>query len=499
MPVTEGRASMKKQGTTILVIGGLLVLAWLTRFYRIDHWSLFSDEIWSAMASRDGSLWDMLRYVYFHESHPPGYHLLMRTVQAWFGFSDTALRMPSLLAGVALVYAVYHYGCRWLDRRTGLLAALLVCGSYYAIYYSQEARAYALLMLAVMLYVHALTAFLLAKPGEHRPVALLIISATAAAYLHYAGVVYVACGGLLVLAAWLKTRDASLLRAALWAYGGVLLLYSPWLPGFFYHLVYGPVEDWQQVPDVKRLWETWRLIAGHNPERALLLALAAMTGVALLWRRQPWMAVILLLLTVLPVMIFFIKSQFSMPVYNTRSFTPAIPLVALAAAWALTRWVAAVPGRYGQATFVGMLVLVCLVQWTGNLKHQLYTGGRFKQHYRQAVERVFRDPAVAQAAQLPLVLDHDFFNHYIEQYPPYQRSDLKFAEPGELPVLEQQLAERGITRFYFLSLFSRGQPEPPLREALGTRFQRFCDSELNRVRVTGYTRSSVSTVSLPSC
>lgn len=489
----------RQSAWAMLPVGVLLLLAVVTRFYRIDHWSLFSDEIWSAMASRDGSLWDMLRYVYFHESHPPGYHLLMRAVQAVFGISDTALRFPSLLAGVALVYAVYHYGCRWLDRRTGVLAALLVCGSYYAIYYSQEARAYALLMLAVMLYVHALTAFLLAKPGECRPVALLIISATAAAYLHYAGVVYVACGGLLVLAAWLKTRDAGLLRAALWAYGGVLLLYSPWLPGFFYHLVHGPVEDWQQVPDLKRLWETWRLIAGHNPERALLLACVATAGVVLLWRRQPWMAVILLLLTVLPVMIFFIKSQFSMPVYNTRSFTPAIPLVALAAAWALTRWVAAVPGRYGQAAWVGVLLLVCLVQWTGNLKHQLYTGGRFKQHYRQAVALVFRDPAVAQATQLPLLLDHDFFNHYIEQYPPYQRSDLQFAEPEQLPMLEQQLAERAITHFYFLSLFARGQPEPPLREALDTRFQRFCDSELNRVRVTGYTRSSVSTASLPPC
>src|SRR5690606_8777194 len=121
---------------------------------------------WGAMAARDGTWLDMFRYIVAAEGHPPGYHVILRIIQAMWGISDTVLRLPSWLAGTALVYAVYRYGARYCDRSTGILAAVLVCHSYYAIYYSQEARAYALLMLAVMVHVHALTGLLL--PGRRR-------------------------------------------------------------------------------------------------------------------------------------------------------------------------------------------------------------------------------------------------------------------------------------------------------------------------------------------
>ena len=56
------------------------------------------------------------------------------------------MRLPSLIAGTATIPLVYLLGVRTLGRTAGLIAAAVIALSPFMIYYSVEARAYALMI-----------------------------------------------------------------------------------------------------------------------------------------------------------------------------------------------------------------------------------------------------------------------------------------------------------------------------------------------------------------
>ncbi|MBS1885915.1 MAG: glycosyltransferase family 39 protein [Actinobacteria bacterium] len=88
--------------------------------------------------------------------HPPGYFtVLWATVRA-FGDSELALRLPSLFAATALVPMLYVAGRAMYDRTTGLLAAGFAVVAPIVVWYSQEARMYAQLMLLATVAIWAL-------------------------------------------------------------------------------------------------------------------------------------------------------------------------------------------------------------------------------------------------------------------------------------------------------------------------------------------------------
>ena len=64
-----------------------------------------------------------------------------------FGTSEFAVRLPSLIAGVALVPSMCWVGRVLYDRRTGWVAAVLAAIAPFGVWYSQEARMYSLFML----------------------------------------------------------------------------------------------------------------------------------------------------------------------------------------------------------------------------------------------------------------------------------------------------------------------------------------------------------------
>ncbi|MBI2066195.1 glycosyltransferase family 39 protein [Candidatus Woesebacteria bacterium] len=129
----------------ILVI---LLLALALRMVSINQ-SLWLDEGTSAILARDFSLERILTEFSPGDFHPPLYYLFLKVWAGIFGSSEVGLRSFSLLAGLATVYVVYLIGKRLLDRKAGLLAALFLATSGLHLYYSQEARMYALSALFV--------------------------------------------------------------------------------------------------------------------------------------------------------------------------------------------------------------------------------------------------------------------------------------------------------------------------------------------------------------
>ena len=102
-----------------------------------------------------------------------------------FGHSELALRLPSLLAGVTLIAMVFWVLSRWTTCSwSPALCALLVALDPHMVFFSQEARPYALVQLIGLLQ---LLCFIRLSEGPSKPGARAAFVATTLAgfYLHY--------------------------------------------------------------------------------------------------------------------------------------------------------------------------------------------------------------------------------------------------------------------------------------------------------------------------
>ncbi|MDW8267564.1 MAG: glycosyltransferase family 39 protein [Anaerolineae bacterium] len=138
----------RSRPASVLLLG-LVLAAWAWRLYGLDAQSLWRDETDSlrfatrplaqalAMFSRPGE-------------NGPLFFLVLRPWLALAGHSEFALRFPSALAGVLAIPLVYRWGSWLHTRRMGLIAALLLAFNPYHLWYSQEAKMYALVVTAVL-------------------------------------------------------------------------------------------------------------------------------------------------------------------------------------------------------------------------------------------------------------------------------------------------------------------------------------------------------------
>jgi 4-amino-4-deoxy-L-arabinose transferase-like glycosyltransferase len=123
----------------------LVLVASAIRILVIDNQSLWADEALTAYETRlpFGSMINVVLHV---ETTPPLYFVLIWTWSHVIGTGDVALRSLSTLAGIAVVPITYLAGRELASRRAGVVAAAFVTVNPFLIWYSQEARAYMLLV-----------------------------------------------------------------------------------------------------------------------------------------------------------------------------------------------------------------------------------------------------------------------------------------------------------------------------------------------------------------
>src|SRR3954447_18166021 len=129
-----------------MLLAGIVVAGAVLRFATLDGQSYWFDEATTVHLLRM-DLGGMLGAIPDSESTPPLYYVLAWLWSKVFGVSEWGLRSFSALAGTATIPVVYALGRRAISERAGLVAAALTASSPLLVWYSQEARAYALLVL----------------------------------------------------------------------------------------------------------------------------------------------------------------------------------------------------------------------------------------------------------------------------------------------------------------------------------------------------------------
>ncbi|WP_149538912.1 hypothetical protein [Siccirubricoccus phaeus] len=177
----------------------LLALGFRLRNLGASLWLDEAYSLWFASRPLD-YLWQVVPRF---EPHPPLYYTLLRPLLA-FGQAEVLLRLPSLLASLALLPLAWRLGWEFLadrpaaGRLAGGLAALFLALAAPQIWYAQEARPYALFCLAYALLILAAHRLLLAWeaagpwPPLGRQALLLALAGSLTCWLHNIGPVYVA-------------------------------------------------------------------------------------------------------------------------------------------------------------------------------------------------------------------------------------------------------------------------------------------------------------------
>jgi hypothetical protein len=129
-----------------VAVAGLMVAAAVLRFARIGHQGFWFDEGNTALEVRYG-VGQMLTLLKHYESTPPLYYAVAWVWARVFGYGETALRSLSAVCGVLVVPVAYAAARKLVSARAGLIAAALTAFNPLLIWYSQEARAYSLVVL----------------------------------------------------------------------------------------------------------------------------------------------------------------------------------------------------------------------------------------------------------------------------------------------------------------------------------------------------------------
>lgn len=138
-------------GQELIAVGILSGIGLILRAYNLAEQSLWFDELLSVSISRLG--WKEV-ILSPGSIDPPLYYLLLH-FWLYISSDDITIRSLSALAGVFSVPALYILGRECFDRKTGVLAALIMAIAPLQLFYAQEARMYSLLVLFSILSIWA--------------------------------------------------------------------------------------------------------------------------------------------------------------------------------------------------------------------------------------------------------------------------------------------------------------------------------------------------------
>jgi len=210
----------------------VVTLALGLRLFQLGQNSLWIDEI-ASLRTIAGSFWEVAEAAMRHNAfEPPLYFWLLDIAAQLFGMSEVGVRLVSAIAG-ALTIPVVWLLVREMTRREDVaaLCATLLALNPLHIWYSQEARPYALMVLfgsaALLCFARA------ARSGSTRDWAGFAI-ATALALLSHV------FGGTALLTAWawaLLRGNRAALRPLLGASLAVVILIAPFYVPLFHATV----------------------------------------------------------------------------------------------------------------------------------------------------------------------------------------------------------------------------------------------------------------------
>ncbi|MDT5061284.1 MAG: mannosyltransferase [Acidobacteriota bacterium] len=409
MAATNERFNQTKV-SSLLLASLLLILALgaVLRVYRLGAESIWLDEAFTIQTSY-GSLTQIVVDT-SKDVHPPLYYFAIHYWMQFFGDTEFSTRLLSALFGVLAILAIYKLASLLYDQTTGLLAALLLALSRFHIEYSQEARMYTLLCLLTLLSMYFFTKLVAGRKSRFA-LAGYIASSTLLMYTHVYSIFIIAAQNLYWLSLPFISREIfkQVWKRWLLAQAALLVLFLPWLTVLAQQVSRVQKGFWIPRLPPRALFDTLLTYAGSSALAWILFPMVALAiffgwkGLAgegaaadapsanseevLLESRLK--AYLLLLWLVCPIILPFILSQLTSPIFLPKYTIPAsLAFIILAARGFLSV-------RFHQLRMLLIFLIACFVL----IDLRNYYGAVKKDVWRDAVANFER---LAQANDVVL-------------------------------------------------------------------------------------------------
>lgn len=207
------------------IVGAVTLVALAIRLVVLQQ-PVVGDELSTFWIVNGNGLSGVVSTVYSDAEISPPFFFLLAKVFSVFGATGTSVRLPSMVAGVAVIPVFYLIGLRTLGRNGGYLAAAFACLSPFLVYFSANARAYSVMILTLALATLALVVAT-SENGKWWHWLGWAVASALAVYSHYVGAL--AVGGQVI---WvLICCPGSRWKVIGWS-AVAALLFAPWLGGF---------------------------------------------------------------------------------------------------------------------------------------------------------------------------------------------------------------------------------------------------------------------------
>jgi mannosyltransferase len=490
-------ASSPLELSLLVLVAGL---AAALRFHSLAAKSFWFDEgVSVAIARLDW--YNFARILWRREANMSLYYFVLH-YWVHFGGSEFFVRALSVLFAIASIPAIYQLGRRLFNTRVGLIAAALLAVNAYHIQYSQEARAYSLMVLLCLLsnlyFLKCLT-----KPSRRDRAGYVLCSALAVYCQFFSGLLVIAqCLSLSFLdveqsAPQMRTRTRSDWR---W----IALLVSP-VVAFIATTGTGPLR-WVQRPGLKDLWAFALHLTGNGGLWLLLSCLAACVAALLpVWRTrrvrqvpwEVWRYRFLVLWLVFPILL-TLGLSLAKPLFVPRYFIFCLPALLVLVACGIERlrpaWL-----------IVPALFFVFVLSFRGTIGYYNHDLDIQRDDWRSATHYLLNhaEPGDALLFHVPMGrMPYEFYhsglglasNAPVVLYPHHgdRLTFLDFVEKPNLLELERLLRQH--PRAWLVLTYAESQSGMPdsrsleLSKLLGTFYPTFQQQDFQGVEVLLYTK-----------
>ncbi|TGN08055.1 glycosyltransferase family 39 protein [Leptospira ilyithenensis] len=174
-----------------VIIPVFLLIGIYFRTHNIDIQSLWADELFSVLNSSLPNLSDTLK-TFEQETNPPLHGIILHYWIYYFSNSPTSVRSLSAFFGILslLVLIIKFY---FSKKDSDLYSFLFLSASFGAVYYSQEARSYSMLVffsILTTIWFLKIAKNSSEKRNDYKTYGLFILFGTLASYTHYFGLLY---------------------------------------------------------------------------------------------------------------------------------------------------------------------------------------------------------------------------------------------------------------------------------------------------------------------
>src|SRR5436853_2358775 len=215
------------------------------------------------------------------DGSPPLYYMLIHAWMGWFGTSEADTQSLSIVFALLCIPAAFWAGLTMFGRRAAWAAAALAAINPFLTWHSFEARMYSLVPLLGLLTATAFVKTFVDRRRRWLPVFAVLQAVML--YTHNWSFFF-AAATVVALAILVRRSEEPrpLLRDAALAYGGVFLLYLPWLPTLLFQVRHTGAP-WSFRPSPYRLIFEGTTVAGSSTQ-AVAIALGAGAGLSALAR-----------------------------------------------------------------------------------------------------------------------------------------------------------------------------------------------------------------------